>query len=108
MVPSSSRPDPPNRDPSLEGDAEKYERACLEATRRALSDFPSSHTRVGDVRLVGEHPETRIVLDLVGAQAISTSWSLWGDDFGVVGEYGRASPEMVADEIMVFAYEHVR
>ncbi len=65
-----------------------------------------SPVEVHDVRLEGTYPDSKLVVQLSFRGSVATlEWALWGADFGEVGEWGRAHPEQVADEVMIQVYE---
>jgi hypothetical protein len=98
---------------STHSDPSSYEQACLREVLKELADVPVDDpqegvpTNIHEVRLEGSYPDTKltIVLSRVGAPT-PLEWGLWGDDFGEVPEDGpRASPGVVANDVMVQVYE---
>jgi hypothetical protein len=79
-----------------------YELACLEAVRRAFAESASyTQHRIGDIRLEGEPPASRIVVeweDGWSGAGRSDAWPLWDHLFGGAVR-GPAPPEFVASVI---------
>ena len=83
-----------------ESDPPAYEQACLREAMRSLADIQAPQQLFG-IWLEGAYPETRLVVDLASRYRARDrlDWHLWGDDFGKVGERGRASPQLVGDDV---------
>ena len=88
-----------------------YERACLAQVELALDREFLAQTgkRIDELGLRGRYPSTELYVRVRRNwehDPVEITWGLWGDDFGTVGEYGRAYPEQVGDEVKTTIYEH--
>ncbi len=88
-----------------------YEQVCLRLVRKeALGNetFRRDGTEIHEIRLEGQPPETKLVVDLERlGQRDELEWRLWGNDFGMVpAGASPPSPEHVAQLVLVQLYEY--
>ena len=96
---------------SSSGASDNWEQAALEEVREALvsvADFIAPNSSIEDVRLEGEKPDTKLVVDMtVWGTPSRREWLLWDDTFmGAPGQ--RTEPYGVASLVSVWVEEEAR